>query len=96
MSEIPELTPEQVARSSKASVRKRLMLGELGTCEDVAALRRFVGVSQTHGDAQQGHGRTVRPTALLFPVAEGVDAEPERLPAPLDGVDKPDATLLER
>lgn len=47
MSEIPELTPEQVARGIKASVRKRLMLGEFETGEDVAALRRFVGLSQT-------------------------------------------------
>jgi putative transcriptional regulator len=47
MTEIPELTPEQLARSIKASVRKRLMRGELESREDVAALRRFVGLSQT-------------------------------------------------
>lgn len=47
MTEIPELTPEQLARGIKASVRKRLMRGEFQTGEDVAALRRFVGLSQT-------------------------------------------------
>lgn len=46
MSEIPELTPEQIARGIKASVRKRFMRGEFDTGEDVAALRRFVGLSQ--------------------------------------------------
>ena len=47
MTEIPELTPDQLARGIKASVRKRLMRGEFQTGEDVAALRRFVGLSQT-------------------------------------------------
>lgn len=47
MTEIPELTPDQLARGIKASVRKRLMRGEFHTGEDVAALRRFVGLSQT-------------------------------------------------
>ncbi len=47
MTEIPELTPDQLARGIKASVRKRLMRGELESGEDVAALRRFVGLSQT-------------------------------------------------
>jgi putative transcriptional regulator len=45
--DIPELTPEHLARGIKASVRKRLMRGELETGEDVAALRRFVGLTQT-------------------------------------------------
>lgn len=47
MSDIPELTPEQLARGMKASVRKRLMRGKFESGEDVAALRRFVGLSQT-------------------------------------------------
>lgn len=47
MTEIPELTPDQLARSIRASVRKRLMRGEFESGEDVAALRRFVGLSQT-------------------------------------------------
>jgi putative transcriptional regulator len=47
MTDIPELTPEHLARGIKASVRKRLMRGEFETGEDVAALRRFVGLTQT-------------------------------------------------
>ena len=47
MTDIPELTQEHLARSIKASVRKRLMRGEFETGEDVAALRRFVGLTQT-------------------------------------------------
>ncbi len=47
MTEIPELTPDQLARSLPASVRKRLMRGHFESGEDVAALRRFVGLSQT-------------------------------------------------
>lgn len=47
MTDVPELAPELVARGIKASVRRRLMRGELETGEDVAALRRFVGLTQT-------------------------------------------------
>jgi putative transcriptional regulator len=46
MNEIPELTDEQFAGAIPASVRKRLMLGQFETGEDVAALRRFVGLTQ--------------------------------------------------
>jgi putative transcriptional regulator len=47
MTDFPELTPDQLARGIKASVRERLMRGELEGGKDVAALRRFVGLSQT-------------------------------------------------
>jgi len=47
MTEIPELTAEQFARALPASVRKRLMLGQVDSGEDIAALRRFVGLTQT-------------------------------------------------
>lgn len=47
MTDIPELTPDQLARGIKASVRKRLMRGEFESGDDVAALRKFVGLSQT-------------------------------------------------
>jgi hypothetical protein len=40
MTDVPELTPEPLARGIKASVRKRLMRGDFETGEDVAALRR--------------------------------------------------------
>jgi putative transcriptional regulator len=46
MTEIPELTEEQFARAMPASVRKRLMLGQIASGEDIAALRRFVGLTQ--------------------------------------------------
>jgi DNA-binding transcriptional regulator YiaG len=46
MTEIPELTEEQFARAIPARVRKRLMQGQLDSGEDIAALRRFVGLTQ--------------------------------------------------
>lgn len=46
MSDIPELTDEQLARAIPARVRKRLMLGQFESGEDIAALRRFVGLTQ--------------------------------------------------
>lgn len=47
MSDIPELTEEQFARAIPARVRKRLVLGQFESGEDIAALRRFVGLAQT-------------------------------------------------
>ena len=47
MTDIPELTPKQLARAIPARIRKRLMAGKFETGEDVAALRRFVGLTQT-------------------------------------------------
>jgi len=46
MSDIPELTSKQFARAIPARVRKRLIAGKFETGEDVAALRRFVGLTQ--------------------------------------------------
>ncbi len=46
MTKIPELTEEQFARSIPARVRRRLMLGQFESGDDVAALRRFVGLTQ--------------------------------------------------
>lgn len=46
MTEIPELTDEQFARAIPARVRKRLMLGQFEAGEDIAMLRRFVGLTQ--------------------------------------------------
>jgi putative transcriptional regulator len=46
MTEIPELTDEQFARAIPARVRKRLMLGQIDSGEDIAALRHFVGLTQ--------------------------------------------------
>lgn len=47
MNDIPELTSEQLARAIPARVRKRLMLGQFESGEDIAALRRFIGLTQT-------------------------------------------------
>jgi putative transcriptional regulator len=44
--DIPELTDEQFARAIPARVRRRLILGQFESGEDVAALRRFVGLTQ--------------------------------------------------
>lgn len=46
MSEIPELTEEQFARAMPARLRKRLLLGRFESGADVAALRRFLGLTQ--------------------------------------------------
>ena len=44
--EIPELTEEMFARSMRHSHRRRLMEGKFESGEDVAALRRFIGLTQ--------------------------------------------------
>ncbi|MFT7676380.1 MAG: DNA-binding transcriptional regulator YiaG [Planctomycetota bacterium] len=46
MTDIPELTPEQLARAIPARMRKRLMAGKFESGKDIAALRRFVGLTQ--------------------------------------------------
>jgi putative transcriptional regulator len=47
MTDIPELTEEQLARAIPSRVRKRLIAGQIESGDDVAALRRFVGLTQT-------------------------------------------------
>lgn len=54
MTDIPELTDEQFARAMPASVRKRLLLGQIESGEDIAALRRFVGLTQEQFAAAMG------------------------------------------
>lgn len=46
MARTPELTEAQLERSIPARLRKRLMKGRFESGEDIAALRRFVGVTQ--------------------------------------------------
>ena len=46
MTDIPELTNEQLARAIPARLRKRLMEGRFESGEDIAALRSFVGLAQ--------------------------------------------------
>ena len=45
-SDIPELTDQQFARALPARIRRRLVQGQIESGEDVAALRRFVGLTQ--------------------------------------------------
>ena len=47
MTDIPELTEKQLARAIPSRVRKRLVAGQIEGGDDVAALRRFVGLSQS-------------------------------------------------
>jgi len=47
MTDIPELTAEQISRAISARMRKRLLAGRFESGADVAALRRFVGLTQT-------------------------------------------------
>ena len=46
MTDIPELTVEQLARAIPARMRKRLAQGRFESGEDIVALRRFIGMTQ--------------------------------------------------
>jgi len=46
MTEIPELTKGQLDRAISARARKRLMNGQFQSGDDVAMLRKFVGLTQ--------------------------------------------------
>lgn len=46
MNEMPELTAKQMASAIPSRLRKRLMLGHFESGDDIAALRRFVGLTQ--------------------------------------------------
>jgi DNA-binding transcriptional regulator YiaG len=46
MTDIPELTAKELARAIPARLRKRLMLGQFESGDDISALRRFVGLTQ--------------------------------------------------
>ncbi len=54
MTEIPELTAAHFDRSIRASLRRRLVEGDFRTGEDIAAVRRFVGLSQPQFAAAVG------------------------------------------
>jgi len=47
MNDIPEITDEQFNGAIPARVRSRLIRGNITSGKDIAALRRFVGLSQT-------------------------------------------------
>ncbi len=79
--EIPELTDEQLSRAMPASVRRRLFAGRFESGEDVAALRRFVGLTQvrfaeamrisvhTLRNWEQGRRRPEGPAVALLRIA---------------------------
>jgi putative transcriptional regulator len=46
MTDIPELTDEQLERAIPARLRKRLIEGRFESGSDIAALRSFVGLTQ--------------------------------------------------
>jgi putative transcriptional regulator len=46
MTDIPELTDAHFARAIPARLRRRLMSGRFESGDDIAALRRFVGLTQ--------------------------------------------------
>ena len=46
MTDLPELTEQQFARAIPARLRRRFMSGRFDSGEDIAALRRFVGLTQ--------------------------------------------------
>ena len=47
MTDIPVITADQMSRAMPSRVRKRLLAGQFQSGEDVALLRKFVGLSQT-------------------------------------------------
>jgi putative transcriptional regulator len=47
MTDIPELTDKQLSMAISARQRKRLMAGRFESGDDISALRRFVGLTQT-------------------------------------------------
>lgn len=59
MTDMPELTEKQLARAIPARVRRRLIAGKFETGDDVAALRRFVGLTQARFAA--GHRASALP-----------------------------------
>jgi DNA-binding transcriptional regulator YiaG len=81
MNEIPELSEEQFAKAIPASVRKRLLKGELASGRDVADLRRFIGLTQvqfatamgisvhTLRNWEQGRRRPEGPAIALLRIA---------------------------
>lgn len=46
MSDIPELTDEQLNSAIPARIRRRLIEGRFESGEDIAALRNFIGLTQ--------------------------------------------------
>jgi putative transcriptional regulator len=81
MTEIPELTRASFESALPASLRRRLMVGQIDSGKDVSALRRFVGLSQarfakalgisvhTLRNWEQGRRRPEGPALALLRIA---------------------------
>jgi putative transcriptional regulator len=81
MTEIPELTEREFARAIPARMRKRLAAGIFESGDDVAMLRRFVGLTQvqfaqamgisvhTLRNWEQGRRRPEGPAIALLRIA---------------------------
>ena len=81
MTEMPELTAEQFERAIPASQRKRLMRGQFESGDDIAALRRIIGMSHvqfagakaisvhTLRNWEQGRRRPEGPAVALLRIA---------------------------
>jgi putative transcriptional regulator len=54
MTEIPEITESQINRAVPASQRRRWMQGQFRSGEDVASLRRFIGLTQARFASAMG------------------------------------------
>ena len=81
MTDIPELTDEQLANAIPSRLRKRLMAGRFESGEDFVALRRFVDLTQdefaraigisvhTLRNWEQGRRRPEGPAIALLRIA---------------------------
>lgn len=81
MTEIPELTAKQLDRAMSSRVRRRLMSGRFESGDDIAMLRRFVGLTQmqfaqamgisvhTLRNWEQGRRRPDGPAVALLRIA---------------------------
>jgi len=81
MTDVPELTDEQLRRAIPARLRKRLIEGRFESGDDVAALRRFVALTQedfaravgisvhTLRNWEQGRRRPEGPAIALLRIA---------------------------
>ena len=81
MSDIPELTEEQLSRAIPRRQRNRLMQGRFESGDDIAALRSFVGMTQeefaravgisvhTLRNWEQGRRRPEGPAIALLRIA---------------------------
>jgi len=81
MTDVPELTDEQLRRAIPARLRKRLIEGRFESGDDIAALRRFVDLTQedfaravgisvhTLRNWEQGRRRPEGPAIALLRIA---------------------------